>query len=104
MSGSHKLRVKRDGEGAQVKMLLRHPMETGVRKDPGSGKLIPRHFIQELRCERNGKTILSTNWGWGISKNPFLSFRLRQAQAGDLIRVLWKDNLGKEDSIEVEVN
>jgi sulfur-oxidizing protein SoxZ len=103
MAGSHKLRVKLDGEGALVKMLLRHPMETGARKDPGSDELIPRNFIQELRCERNDETVLSANWGWGISKNPFLSFRLRQAQAGDRVRVSWKDNLGKEDSVETQV-
>jgi sulfur-oxidizing protein SoxZ len=103
MAGSHRLRVKRDGEGALVKMLLRHPMETGARKDPGSGEVIPRHFIQELRCERNDKTILTTNWGWGISKNPYLSFRLRQAQEGDRIRIQWTDNLGKEASVEAEL-
>jgi sulfur-oxidizing protein SoxZ len=84
-------------------MLLRHPMETGARKDPGSGEPIPRYFIQELRCERNDKIVLSAKWGWGISKNPYLAFRLRQAQAGDRIRVVWKDNLGNEDSIEGQV-
>jgi len=103
MAGSHKLRVKRDGGGAQVKMLLRHPMETGARKNPGTGEPIPRNFIQKLRCERNDKVILSANWGWGISKNPYLSFHLHQAQTGDVIRVSWKDNLGNQDAIETQV-
>jgi sulfur-oxidizing protein SoxZ len=103
MAGSHKLRAKLDGEGALVKMLLRHPMETGARKDPGSGETIPRHFIQEVRCEHNDAPVLTSNWGWGIAKNPFLSFRLRKAKAGDRIRVLWTDNLGKEDSVETQV-
>jgi len=103
MAGSHKLRVRLDGDGAQVKMLLRHPMETGARKSPGSGEPIPRHFIQELRCERNGKAILSANWGWGISKNPYLSFHLQHARVGDHIRILWTDNQGNQDAVETQV-
>ena len=103
MAGSHKLRAQLDGDGALVKMLLRHPMETGARKNPGTGEPIPRNFIQELRCERNDKVILSANWGWGISKNPYLSFHLHQAQTGDVIRVSWKDNLGNQDAIETQV-
>jgi sulfur-oxidizing protein SoxZ len=103
VSGKHKLRVKRDGEGAVVKMILRHPMETGARKDPGTGELIPRHFMTELRCERNGTTVLDINWGWGISKNPYLAFRLRRAQTGDRIRVTWKDDLGQEGAIETDL-
>jgi sulfur-oxidizing protein SoxZ len=103
MAAKHKLRVKRDGDGAVVKMIVRHPMETGARKDPGTGALIPRHFIQELRCERNGHTVLHANWGWGISKNPYLAFRLREAQSGDRIRVSWKDNLGQEGAIDTDL-
>ena len=103
MAGSHKLRAKLEGDGARVKMLLRHPMETGARKHPGTGEPIPRNFIQELLCERNERTILSANWGWGISKNPYLSFQLRQAQAGDRIRISWTDNLGNTESVETEV-
>jgi len=74
VAGSHKIRVKREGNGALVKMLLRHSMETGIRKHPLTGAKLPRHFIQELHCERNGKVVFSANWGWGIAKNPFVSF------------------------------
>lgn len=103
MAGSHKLRVKLDGDGALVRMLLRHPMETGARKDPGTGEPVPRNYIQELRCERNDEAILNANWGWGVSKNPYLSFRLRRARAGDVVRVSWKDNLGNAGSVQAEV-
>lgn len=103
MASAHKLRVKLDGEGASVRMILVHPMETGARKDPATGTLVPRHFIQEFRCEKNGTTVLSANFGWGISKNPYLAFRIRSAKAGDRIKVLWTDNLGESDSVEAEV-
>ena len=103
MDKPHRIRVKLDGTGALVKLLLQHPMETGARKDPTTGGMIPRHFIQVLRCERNGTTVMSANWGWGISKNPYLSFRIREAKAGDRILVAWTDNLGESDSVEAEV-
>ena len=95
----NKIRVKRDGDGASVKMILNHPMETGSRRDVATGKPIPRHFIQELRCEQNGELAFSTLWGSGMSKNPYLSFRLREAQPGDRVTVSWKDNLGEQGSI-----
>ncbi len=100
MEKPHKLRLRLDGEGATVKMILQHPMETGSRKDRVTGEVIPRHFIQEFRCEKNGTTVLSANWGWGISKNPYLAFRIRSAKAGDKITVSWTDNLGQSDSVE----
>jgi len=99
----HKIRVKLNGDGASVKMILKHPMETGGRKDADTGEKIPRNFIQELSCEQNGTLAFSANWGWGISKNPYLSFRLREAKSGDKIVVSFKDNLGKQESIEATI-
>ena len=32
----------------KVKALLRNPMETGSRKHPGTGEVLPRQFIQEV--------------------------------------------------------
>jgi len=95
----HKLRVKRDGDGASVKMILSHPMETGSRKSVVTGERIPQHFIQTLRCEQNGELALSANWGSGMAKNPYLAFRLREAKPGDRIVVSWTDNLGESGSI-----
>ena len=95
----NKIRVKRDGDGATVKMILKHPMETGARKDVATGKPIPQHFIQELRCQQNGELVFSANWGSGMAKNPYLSFRLREAKPGDRIVVEWTDNLGTQDSV-----
>ena len=38
--------------------------------------------------------------GVGIAKNPFFSFRLKSAQAGDVVSISWQDNLGYSDSAE----
>ena len=87
----------------EVKMLLKHPMETGARKEEETGKLIPAHFIQELTCEHQGKVVLSTIWSGGISKNPYCAFKFKGGAAGELIKVTWKDNQGDTDSAQVDI-
>ena len=91
-------------ELAVVKVLIRHPMETGRRKDKTTGATIPRHFIRELRCEHNGDTVLTADWSWGVARNPYLSFHLLAAQRGDRVRIQWSDNRGEDGAIETVVS
>jgi sulfur-oxidizing protein SoxZ len=100
---SIKIRAKVKGDEAQVKCLISHPMETGLRKDKKSGKLIPAHFIQEVNCEHGGKNVMNAQWNGTVSKNPFLSFKFTGAKSGDMIKVSWVDNTGKSDSTEAKM-
>ena len=100
---SIKIRAKVKKGEAKVKCLISHPMETGLRKDKKSGKLIPAHFIQEVVCEHDGKTVMNAQWSGTISKNPFLSFVFTGAKAGDMIKISWVDNTGKSDSTEAKM-
>jgi sulfur-oxidizing protein SoxZ len=100
MAKSIKVRAKVKDGVATVKCLISHPMETGLRKDKKSGKVIPADFIQEVVCESGGKTVLTAQWGTAISKNPFLSFKFGGAKEGDTLKVSWVDNNGKSDSAE----
>ena len=86
-----------------VKVLISHPMDTGLVKDKKTGKFIPAHFIQEVVCEHNGTSLLTAEWGTAISKNPYLSFRFKGGKAGDAIKLNWVDNLGNSDSGEVAI-
>ena len=79
---------------------MNHPMETGLRKDAKTGKLIPAHFIDEVHATVNGKPVLDAQWGGGISKNPYLGFKVKGAKAGDKVEVSWKDNQGRQESAE----
>lgn len=88
---------------ATVKAIIFHPMETGLRKDKATGKPIPAHYITELKCELNGKAILTCLWGPTVSKNPFISFRVKNAKAGDTIKFSWVDNQGESDTLEEKV-
>jgi sulfur-oxidizing protein SoxZ len=100
---SIKVRAKVKKGVAKVKCLISHPMETGLRKDKKSGKLIPAHFIQEVNCEHGGKNVMTAQWSGSISKNPFLSFEFSGANAGDTIKVSWVDNTGKSDTTEAKM-
>ena len=99
---SIRIRTKTKGTQTNVKVLMRHPMETGLRKDPKSGKIIPAHFIQEVTCDHNGKVAFTAIWGVAVSKNPYLSFDISNVKPGDNITVTWKDNKGKKDSKTVQ--
>ncbi len=99
---SIKVRAKAKNGVVTVKALISHKMETGLRKDKKTGKVIPAHFIEEVNCEHNGAAVMNAEWGVAISKNPYLSFKLAGA-SGDKIKLTWKDNTGKSDSLETKV-
>lgn len=101
---SIRLRASNKGGVATVKALITHPMETGLRKDKKTGDKIPAHYIKEVNCEHNGKSVFVANWGVAVSKNPYLAFRLRGASAGDTIKISWNDNKGDSDSAEATIS
>lgn len=99
---SMKLRAKLQGELTEVKAIIIHPMHTGRGKDD-FGQLIPAHFIQTATVSLNDEPVLEMQLGTGISKNPYLTFKVAKAKVGDKINVVWADNLGKTGAGEVMV-
>ena len=102
MSDPMKIRATvRDG-AADVRILMMHPMETGLRRD-GSGSVVPSHFITDVRVDLNGVRAVDARWGPSVARNPFLGLRLTGAKAGDQLTVTWIDNRGdrRSDSIVV---
>ncbi len=89
-----KMRVTLTGDVATVKALVPHPMETGLRKDPITGEMVPMHFIHHVVALHNDKPVLDAQWSRSVSKNPFLEFRVRGAQSGDRITITWEYNRG----------
>ena len=104
MADKMKIRAQLHGDVADVKILISHPMETGLRKDGITGQLVPVHFIQTLTATHNGRTVLEAQLSQAVSKNPFLNFRVRGAKPGDKITVGWVDNRGDSASIEATLN
>lgn len=103
MTNNMKMRAQLKGDFCEVKVLISHPMETG-RKKADNGEVIPAHFVQLLTATLNGKTVLEAQWGTGISKNPYLTFRLKGAKLGDIVAVTWHDNVGQTATQEIIVS
>ncbi len=84
----------------EVKALMSHPMETGLRKGP-DGLAVPAKFIQEVTAVHNDKVVLSAQWGAAVSQNPFIQFKFKGGVPGDKVIVSWKDNTGDSRTDEV---
>ena len=100
MANTIKIRTKLSNDIAEVKSLIVHPMETGARKDPDTGELVPRHHITQLIFANNGEPVMVANFSTAVSRNPYINFRFRGAKAGDTLRVTWVDNTGDSDEFE----
>ena len=99
MANAIKVRSKLDGDVALVRLLISHPMETGLRKDP-EGQLVPAHFIELLTITYKDRTVLSAQWGPAVSRNPYLAFRFKGGQKGEKLKISWIDNMGESATDE----
>lgn len=102
MSEPMKIRATLQGDIADLRILMQHPMETGQRKD-AKGEIVPLHFIQSVVITHNGRTVLDAQWSQGVARNPFLGLRVKGAKAGDKISVTWVDNKGDKRTDEATV-
>ena len=102
MPGPMKARARMQGNYADVRVLMSHPMETGQRKGR-DGKPIPKHFIQNVEVKLNGKTVIEGEISQAVSRNPVFSFRVKGGSKGDKVQIGWVDNKGESNSIEAAV-
>ncbi|MEG3641328.1 thiosulfate oxidation carrier complex protein SoxZ [Magnetococcus sp. PR-3] len=98
MAGIGKAKIKvprkiKTGDVVLVKAMVRHPMETGNRKNKKTGQKIPAHYVEDVTATFNGQQVFSAVWGAAISRDPFVSFYLKVDAPGDLT-MTWKDNKG----------
>jgi sulfur-oxidizing protein SoxZ len=93
----------RAGNG-EIKALISHPTENGLRKDSKTGQLVPAHFIDSVIVAINGKTVLDGQWSGGVSKDPFLAFTVKGMKAGDRVNLSVKDNMGDTGSVEASAS
>jgi sulfur-oxidizing protein SoxZ len=85
-----------------VKILMRHDMETGQRKD-AAGKTVPAWFIQNLNVKAQGKDVFNAHFGSAISKDPFLNFKYKGLK-GEKLMVSWLDTKGEKRVDELLVS
>nr|CRH06973.1 putative Sulfur compound chelating protein SoxZ [Candidatus Magnetococcus massalia] len=82
------------GSIVQVKTLIKHPMESGLRKNRATGETIPAHHVSKVEVEYLGNKIISADWTGGVSKNPFYAFKMKATASGP-VKVTWSDNKGE---------
>lgn len=100
MSEQIKIRATTQGEIADIRILMQHPMETGQRKDE-KGQSLPINFIQSFTVSHNGKLLIDGQLNTSVSKNPLFAFKARGLKPGDKLSVAWADNLGNKRRDEI---
>jgi len=95
-----KVKARKRKDRVSVKLLAKHPMETGLRKDKETGEVIPAKYIQELTCKHKEKLVFIANFGRAVSKNPYLSFSFVGGEKGDELILRWEDNTGESKTVE----
>lgn len=80
------------GEVFQVKTIISHEMETGLRRD-GQGNAIPRKIINRFVCRFNDAVVFSVDLHEAIAANPFFEFSLRATESGRL-EFVWEEDGG----------
>ena len=78
------------GEIVEVKTLISHPMENGLRKD-AAGKTIPQDIINSLVATYNGQEVFRAKIATGTSANPYIAFFFKADATGDLV-LKWTDD------------
>jgi sulfur-oxidizing protein SoxZ len=98
-------KTAKKGDIIQIKTLIFHKMEPGVRKDEKTGKLIPRMIINKFVCSFNGKEMFSADLHPAIAANPYFAFHTKVSESGTF-DFTWTDDKGKsvKASSKIAVN
>ena len=103
MADQIKIRAQLQGDIADIRVLMQHPMETGQRRDE-KGQAVPINFIQTFVVTHNDKPLVEGQLNTSISRNPLFTFRARGIKPGDKLAVSWADNLGEKRLDEITVS
>ncbi len=85
-------RTTRAGEPVEVRLLIEHPMETGLRQE--SGRIVPRDLLNRVTVRVNGEVALRADLRNGTAANPYHVFYLRLDRTSEL-DFTWTDERGR---------
>lgn len=103
MGDPMRIRAAETGGVVDVKVLMKHDMESGQRKD-AAGKVIPAWHINTVVAKVKDKDVFEAQFGPAVSKDPFLNFKFKGAAKGDKISVTWVDNKGDTRTDEATIS
>jgi sulfur-oxidizing protein SoxZ len=102
MGNPMKIRATVKDGVTEVKVLMQHVMETGLRKET-DGTVVPAWYITDVKALHKEKVVLLAQFGQSVSKNPYLSFRFKGGAVGDKITISWVDNTGDTRTDETAI-
>ena len=104
MAEKPRLKVPKEakkGEIIELKTLIAHVMETGLRKD-AAGAIIPRKIINKFTCEFNGKPVFSADIEPAVAANPYIQFNAKVNESGTF-KFTWVDDDGTVTTTEEKI-
>jgi sulfur-oxidizing protein SoxZ len=84
--------VAAKGEIFQVKALISHQMETGLRRD-AQGDVMPRNIINRFACRYNDIVVFGVDLHEAMAANPYIEFYLHATESGRL-EFIWEEDGG----------
>jgi sulfur-oxidizing protein SoxZ len=91
----------RRGEPLEVRISIRHPMETGYRTNE-FGEHVPRNVIRRFSCRYNGAPVFAVRVTSGIAANPYFRFFVTARESGTL-DFEWVDDAGARGEAQATV-
>jgi len=90
------------GELTKARLLIRHPMYTGLQRDLATHGFRPAFFIDKIDITYDGKPVMTADTSIGISENPAIGFGFVPSRAGTL-QVLIRDSQGASFRQSIDV-
>jgi sulfur-oxidizing protein SoxZ len=85
-------RQARAGEVIEIRTLVEHPMESGIR---GANRTaVPRDMLTRLVVRMNGETVFAADLANGTAANPYHVFFVRVQQTSEF-EFTWSDERGR---------
>lgn len=94
MTYSTRMKITEIGDAHQIMCEIRHPMESGDRRDPNSGNRIPANYITQVVFRVNEEIRAELLLGRYVSINPVVGTQLDDLSMGDRVHVRWQDISG----------
>ncbi len=89
--GPARLRSDRPSE---IRAMIRHPMETGLRRD-ADGVPMPRRIVEQLSVSLDGERVLEARLHPAIAAHPYLRFFVAAGRHGELA-LDWRESGGEQ--------
>lgn len=86
------------GEIIEIKAMIQHEMETGLRKDK-DGNVVPRKIINEFAVKFNGKDVFSTTIYPSVSANPYFAITFKVPASGEM-ELTWVEDGGEVTTLK----